>query len=536
VHGSRRLDCDETSTKPDELAVVLQLLKVNGRNDSRSAQEELPMKRSLKQCTTAFAAAALLGLPAAGWSQATEKPTTQQPTAQQPAAQHSEHGTPQEHLTKAKAALDDVQTASVPASAKAKITELKRHVSLLEKSAASETSAASKKPTDKATWSKHVAEIDKILTELVGPTTSATPPSPGATGTTGSRAGGTAAIDEPTKSKLMEVRTHITAFAASMSGAGAKSPGVPEASPDPAAAAASATPAQPDPASNQQATPSSSAPQSAASSSPTAEPSSTAPTTGSSAAQAPTTQAPSTTEPAQSQQSTPASGANEEEAKQHLTAARNALSELTQLPAAAQLTGEARTQVSQLITNFNELITTKTEWRASYEKVDANIAALLGPESASAPADPAQPQTQPQAGTAGAVGTTGAASVNLDPAIKAKLVEVKAHLDKFEKAAGAGESSPSASSGGPAASTAAGAEPGSSMDQEAAMRHIEAIEAIVSGGAAPSSGEAGSPTGTPGAAGTTGSPSGSASGITLDRTKVEQIRMHLAELRKVIQH
>lgn len=497
------------------------------------------MKRSIKQCTTAFAAAALLGLPAAGWSQAPEKPTTPQPTAQQPAAQHSEHGTPQEHLTKAKAALDDVQTASVPANAKGKITELKRHVSLLEKSATSEASAASKKATDKPTWSKHVAEIDKILTELVGPTTSATPSSPGAAGTTGSR---TATIDEATKSKLMEVRTHITAFAASMSGSGTKSPGVPEASPDPAAAAASATPAQPDPASNQQATPSSSSPASpspasSTSSSPTAEPSSTAPTTGSSAAQAPSTQAPSPTEPAQSQQSTPAAGANEEEAKQHLTAARNALSELTQLPAAAQLTGEARTQVSQLITNFNELITTKTEWRASYEKVDANITALLGPESASPPADPAQPQTPPQTGTAGAVGTTGAATANLDPAIKAKLIEVKAHLDKFEKAAGAGGAAPSASTGAPAASPAADDAPGSSMDQEAAMRHIEAIEAIVSGGAAPPSGEAASATGTPGATGTTSSPSGSAaSGITLDRTKVEQIRMHLAELRKVIQH
>ena len=34
---------------------------------------------------------------------------------------------------------------------------------------------------------------------------------------------------------------------------------------------------------------------------------------------------------------------------------------LTQLPAAAQLTGDARTQVSQLIANFNELITTQAE-------------------------------------------------------------------------------------------------------------------------------------------------------------------------------
>ena len=48
-------------------------------------------------------------------------------------------------------------------------------------------------------------------------------------------------------------------------------------------------------------------------------------------------------------------------AKQQLTAARNSLSELTQLPAASQLTGEARTQVQQLISNFNELITTNSQ-------------------------------------------------------------------------------------------------------------------------------------------------------------------------------
>ena len=46
-------------------------------------------------------------------------------------------------------------------------------------------------------------------------------------------------------------------------------------------------------------------------------------------------------------------------AKVHLTAARNALSDVTQLPAAAQLTGETRTRVQQLI-SFNELIGKKT--------------------------------------------------------------------------------------------------------------------------------------------------------------------------------
>src|SRR5688572_24250021 len=74
----------------------------------------------------------------------------------------------------------------------------------------------------------------------------------------------------------------------------------------------------------------------------------------------------------------PAGQVDADAAKQHLTAARNSLSEMTQLPAASQLTGDARTQVSQLITNFNELITTKTDWRASFAKVETNLNALIG--------------------------------------------------------------------------------------------------------------------------------------------------------------
>ena len=119
-------------------------------------------------------------------------------------------------------------------------------------------------------------------------------------------------------------------------------------------------------------------------------------------------------------------------AKQHLTAARNSLSEMTQLPAASQLTGDARTHVSQLITNFNELITTKADWRTSFAKVETNLNALIG----SATTDEAAARTT---GTEGAVGTSG--TVSVDPALKAKLVEVRSHLDKFEKAAGAGDSS-----------------------------------------------------------------------------------------------
>jgi hypothetical protein len=123
-------------------------------------------------------------------------------------------------------------------------------------------------------------------------------------------------------------------------------------------------------------------------------------------------------------------------AKVHLTAARNALSDVTQLPAAAQLAGETRTRVQQLITNFNELIGKGADWRAPYAKIEANLSTLLASET------PA-----PATATPGAVGTSGAAS-DLDPAIHAKLVEFRAHLDKFKTAASA--AAPAAAAAPPA--------------------------------------------------------------------------------------
>ena len=131
-------------------------------------------------------------------------------------------------------------------------------------------------------------------------------------------------------------------------------------------------------------------------------------------------------------------------AKVHLTAARNALSDVTQLPAAAQLTGEARTRVQQLITSFNELIG-KSEWRGPYAKVEANLSTLLGSE---APA--------PATVTPGAVGTSGVAA-GLDPAIRAKLVEFRAHLDMFKTVASAAPATaapPATATAPPAAATA----------------------------------------------------------------------------------
>lgn len=137
-----------------------------------------------------------------------------------------------------------------------------------------------------------------------------------------------------------------------------------------------------------------------------------------------------TTVPAQ----TPDTKVNAAASKQHLGAARDTLNQLTSMPEAARLQGDARTQVSQIITSFNELITTQSDWRSAYGKLDASLTALLGPDGPDQP--PAPSGVAGAVGTAGAVSTAGAATATLDPAVRAKLVEFRSHLKEFERAAG----------------------------------------------------------------------------------------------------
>jgi hypothetical protein len=117
--------------------------------------------------------------------------------------------------------------------------------------------------------------------------------------------------------------------------------------------------------------------------------------------------------------------------------AKTTLTELTKLPAAAQLTAEARVQVTQVIANFNELITTTHDWRVSFAKVEADLNALLGPENTDA-----EPTVGVATGTTGAtatgvIGTSGATpAATLDPSIRTKLIELRTHLKAYEKAAG----------------------------------------------------------------------------------------------------
>ena len=513
------------------------------------------MKRSPASWATAIAASALLAMPVGTWAQQAS-PTPSQTTASKPAGAQTSAN---EDLRKAEAALNDIPAASLTGAAKGRVAELKRHITALQRtSSAGKPASASAGKTSPST---ELAAADRILTELLGGEGTTGAAAPSAAGTSGKSASKAApGVDAAAKAKLEEVRTHLTAFAASMGGATpSPSPGAedPSASASAAAAAAAASPSS----TASSATPSTSTPQASP-----ASPSSQPPTASSPSPAA----TPTPTEPAapaaqqQPEQQPPSAASVDTDAvKRHLTAARESLSQLTQLPAAAQLTGDARTQVSQLISNFNELITTNTEWRASYAKVQANLNALVGDQRTDE-----SPAAAPAPGAAGAVGTSGTTGV--DPAIRAKLVEFRTHLMDFEKAAGGGGATASASpTASPAAAEAAAAAQSSTPATAPSTPAAQPAEPTQS--PTPATPAEPSPTGTSGRTstpmptGTTGTtppstppataaPSaghqamqseamnhieaieavlnGSAS--SLDRAQVEQIRKELAALRKAI--
>jgi len=160
----------------------------------------------------------------------------------------------------------------------------------------------------------------------------------------------------------------------------------------------------------------------------------------SSATSQPSSSTASPQSPAQPPAAAPAAGQVDVNAvKTHLSAARDTLAQLTSMPEAAKLQGPARTQVSQLISDFNALISAQSDWHGAYNKVDSDLTAVLGPDASADNGQPVGTSGSTAAGTAvaatgGAVGTSGSAS--LDPAIRAKLVEFRSHLKEFEKAAG----------------------------------------------------------------------------------------------------
>ena len=442
--------------------------------------------------TVTVAAAAVLVLPAVAGAQTpppTPPPATQTtspPSADAAQAPAASQGSAQEHLRQAKASLDDLGTANLPARARTQVTELKKRMATLERMAAAGNTGAvgvtqtpsppnTKTRVSRATanWGSEVAAMDKIVTELLGVSPT------GTSGTTSTKPPAAVALDDASHAKLTEFRTHLTAFATAMS---------------------TQTPAAGD------------APKTDPSAPPPTEPT-----------QPPATQPPAQSTPPATEPAAPAAPAaqkvDEEAAKRHLTEARNTLSQLTQLPAAGKLTGDARTQVTQLITNFNELITTQSNWPAAYAKVTANLTALLGPDSGPAPAS----------GTEGAVGTTGG-GITLDPEVREKLVEMRKNLAAFERASGGGAaaaapadaaappatkpseptSPPAEATSPPATAAAPASAPASAAAAGDPLSHVAAIEALLK-----SQNESG--------------------GMTLDKAQVELLRTHIAELRKLLE-
>jgi hypothetical protein len=431
----------------------------------------------MKRWTSTWAVlliAGFLAVPRTGLAQTPPSPAAPAATTQDKADQ----GTPQEHLQKADAALNSIAPTAVTGKAKAQIADVKKHVNALEKmTATTPAGAAAGKPeaTSAAKWATEAAAADKILGELLadapasGAASAAMPTEPKPTGTSGRSPSASVALDDETKAKLASARASLMAYAAAMSGSASAPAATASPSAQPAAAATAAAPTAEPTAPASPATPPAEPTAPASPATPRTEPTApaspatpptepTAPASpatppaspATSPAQQPTPpaqppaeptpqaqppaspapgQPPASAAPAQADPSAAQSKVDADAAKRALTAARDSLSQMTQLPAAQQLTGEARTQVSQLISSFNELITTNAEWKASYAKVDANLTSLIGAQTAD------ESTAAPAAGAAGAVGTTGTTGA-LDPGIKAKLVEFRTHLREFEKAAG----------------------------------------------------------------------------------------------------
>lgn len=333
----------------------------------------------MKRWTSTWAAmvvAGFLAVPAISFAQGAAAPSSGGSTAQDRPAS----GSPQEHLQKADATLNSITSASVTGEATAKIAQLKKHVEVMGRMAAGPRPGPSDNGKSATDWASEAAAADRILGELLAaaPATGAlgasSPSEPKPAGTSGvapSRARTSVSLDDETQAKLASVRANLTAFAVAMSASAAPSRGA-------ASSAAGATTSAPATAASPAARPMApTASPAAAPATPATAPAPSAPTAATQApaaagtAATPAGQAPAqpATPPAPPDASAaavqppagitvPAAPAAQasvgpEAAKRALTSARDALSQMTQSPAAAQLAGENRTQVAQLISNFN---------------------------------------------------------------------------------------------------------------------------------------------------------------------------------------
>lgn len=161
-----------------------------------------------------------------------------------------------EHLAAARTALNKVLNSPVPAGDTfKKVSELKTEYLLLERAAS----------TASPEWLTHYAAIDRLLVDLLGPSSSSK--EAGAVGTSGRAGSPGGQLDAGVAASLQEFRTHMTAFNAAMSRvtasvAPAGAPPAPPAAaaPPPAAAAAPAATAPAPPATAPPAVPPASAP------------------------------------------------------------------------------------------------------------------------------------------------------------------------------------------------------------------------------------------------------------------------------------
>lgn len=465
------------------------------------------MKRWTSRWAALALGAALVAAPTASLAQTPAAPASQQEatTPAQPATPTQADA--RQHLAAAESALGRISSTAVTGDAQARLGELRSHVANLRQ----RLEAPASNPAA-ADWSKDVAAIDRIVANLLSES-----PATGAartvesqpTGTSGSvtsnKAEEAVAIDSETRARLNEVRDAVTSFATAMNRDKAAAPAT-TAAPSTAPATPAATPATPTTPTTTPTEPSTTTPPTATppatpapaaqTAEPTADPATPAATAGSAA-----TAASATT-------------ADADASKRALTAARDSLADLTKLPAASQLSGEPRTQVQQLIADFNELITANSNWRSAYTKVDTSLTALIGAQTADESATPV-------AGNAGAVGTAGTATGALDPTIEAKLVEFRTHLKAFERAAGGGIPAPApaetpSEAGTSPALTSAPADAAvpapadhaaEAIDGDAARTHVEALDDILSGAAASS----------------------------LTTSQIDELKTHVAELKRLVE-
>lgn len=465
---------------------------------------------------TVLGTAALIALPVFAAAQAAQASSSgsqaSQPTAQSDTRYPVHSGAATQHLTEAKQVLDGIARNAMKGRNAAKLNEIRREFASLQRSyeanpsISAESTSPSASPKTKRTaghWNEHLMALDRDLTALLGPgsdsmSSSSTPTeTAGTSGTTppSTAPGSSSTLDPNVRTQLEEFRKHLSQFAAAASGT---QPGGEMSSAESSSSTAAGT---------------------------TGAASSTATPTGSTTGTATSsTQSSSATGETAQAQSSQAAGsgtqADTSAARQHLTQARQSLADLTALPQAQQLQGDARTQVSQLISQFNQLITTQEEWRASYDQVNATLTTLLSGSAASSSSSSTQ----------GAVGTTGSASasgtITLDPAIRTKLEEFRTHLQAFYSAAGgegSGAPSPSAAGSSSSMSSTGSTSAASAAPSAEADTHIEAIERIL----AQASGAAGATSGTAG----TSTPATSPSSVTLTKEQIDQIRMHLQQLK-----